>query len=548
MTSNVPGYYGSDHVDRRFKLAPGTVEGGNWLGKNANEKYFTIVKQEEPGKGTILIYNEEVGQDRLVGWQNPGDANVIPYNGESRTRRNEDGTYTQVSTSNPPQDIPVNLVDSSTGYSIAGNIKTGAADYEVTAFENPLNSKLVNQSGHLQIQRDIEQGVNGSEKGTVAEAVTVSEDITESNAETQAGRRVGADREIQGMFTQALDGNIEARKGTNNAFPKDLKYPLTIQADKQDIIKFTVMEYKPSKFKQGSRTGALGGFEEVGRGGGGLGGGFKDRKPIGSVTFPIPGGIREDNTVDWGDSTMNPMEAAFGKIALDFLTSNDAVGTVGDVGKEVKARQREIGGGLAMAIAQAAVGGSGRLLTRQTGAVLNPNMQLLFKQPQLRPFTFTFQLTPREDDEALEVMQIIRLFKQAMAPIRSDSMLFLKSPHTFKLTYLHKAKDHPYIGSIKECALMSCGVDYTPDQNYSTYEDGVMTSYTLALQFKELEPVYNDDYGTSNAKNLNFAGAIEEGPPVRGNIIPNAEEQEVLRPVGGQGGNKSRYSSGVRRP
>ena len=177
----------------------------------------------------------------------------------------------------------------------------------------------------------------------------------------------------------------------------------------------------------------------------------------------------------------------------------------------MKERQREIGGGLAMAIAQAAVGGSGRLLTRQTGAVLNPNMQLLFKQPQLRPFQFTFQLTPREEEEALTVMQIIRLFKQAMAPIRSDSMLFLKSPHTFKLTYLHKSKDHPYIGSIKECALISCGVDYSPDQNYSTYDDGVLTSYSLALAFKELEPVYNDDYGTSNAKNLNFSGAIREG-------------------------------------
>ena len=269
------------------------------------------------------------------------------------------------------------------------------------------------------------------------------------------------------------------------------------------------MEYTPSKFKQGGRTGALGGFEEVGRGGGGAGGGFKGRTSIGSVTFPIPGGIREDNTVDWGDSTMNPIEAAFGKVALDFLTSNDAVGTVGDVGKAVKERQREIGGGLAMAIAQAAVGGSGRLLTRQTGAVLNPNMQLLFKQPQLRPFQFTFQLTPRDKQEALTVMQIIRLFKQAMAPIRSDSMLFLKSPHTFKLTYLHQEKDHPYIGSIKECALISCGVDYTPDENYSTYDDGVMTSYSLALAFKELEPVYNDDYGESDEANLNFAGSLD---------------------------------------
>ena len=79
MTANVPGYFGSDHTDRRFKLSDKTkIEGGNWLGKNADEKYFTLVKQEDPGKGTILVYNEEVGQDRLVGWKNPGDEVVIP--------------------------------------------------------------------------------------------------------------------------------------------------------------------------------------------------------------------------------------------------------------------------------------------------------------------------------------------------------------------------------------------------------------------------------------------------------------------------------------
>ena len=93
-----------------------------------------------------------------------------------------------------------------------------------------------------------------------------------------------------------------------------------------------------------------------------------------------------------------------------------------------------------------------------------------------------------------------------MAPIRSDSMLFLKSPHTFRLEYLHENKPHPYVGSIKECALLTCGVDYTPNNNYSTYEDGVMTAYTLQLQFKELVPVYNDDYGLSNAANLTFDG------------------------------------------
>ena len=83
-----------------------------------------------------------------------------------------------------------------------------------------------------------------------------------------------------------------------------------------------------------------------------------------------------------------------------------------------------------------------------------------------------------------------------MAPIRTTSQLFLKSPHTFRIQYLHRnQRDHEYLNFFKECALISCGVEYTPEGNYSTYQDGAMTSYQLNLAFEELEPIYNDDYG-----------------------------------------------------
>jgi hypothetical protein len=36
---------------------------------------------------------------------------------------------------------------------------------------------------------------------------------------------------------------------------------------------------------------------------------------------------------------------------------------------------------------------------------LNPNMELLFQGPQLRPFNFTFRLSPRDQKEA-EASQI----------------------------------------------------------------------------------------------------------------------------------------------
>jgi hypothetical protein len=50
------------------------------------------------------------------------------------------------------------------------------------------------------------------------------------------------------------------------------------------------------------------------------------------------------------------------------------------------------------------------------------------------------------------------------------------------------------MGRIKECALQSVGVNYTPENNYATFQDGAMVSYQITLNFSELEPVFNDDY------------------------------------------------------
>ena len=83
-----------------------------------------------------------------------------------------------------------------------------------------------------------------------------------------------------------------------------------------------------------------------------------------------------------------------------------------------------------------------------------------------------------------------------MAAQRTASQLFLKAPNTFKIRYLHRAKDHPYINYIKECALQSFTVNYTPEGNYMTFADGLMTSYEITMQFQELEPIFNDDYAT----------------------------------------------------
>ena len=138
--------------------------------------------------------------------------------------------------------------------------------------------------------------------------------------------------------------------------------------------------------------------------------------------------------------------------------------------------------------------GAKNLLSRTEGAIQNPNMELLFTGVTLRPFNFTFKLSARGTEDRDQIRQIIRFFKQGMAAQRTASQLFLKAPNTFKIRYLHKTKDHPYINHIKECALTSFTVNYTPEGNYMTFSDGLMTSYEISMQFQELEPIFNDDY------------------------------------------------------
>ena len=141
------------------------------------------------------------------------------------------------------------------------------------------------------------------------------------------------------------------------------------------------------------------------------------------------------------------------------------------------------------------------IIGRTERAIFNPNTELLFQGPQLRAFSFNFKMTPRSSKEAESVKAIIKFFKFHMAPKTSDANLFLKAPNIFRIEYFNKGQKHTGINLIKDCALQSCTVNYTPDGTYMSYEDGAMFSYDLQLQFMELIPVYAKDYNEGDGAN-----------------------------------------------
>ena len=280
------------------------------------------------------------------------------------------------------------------------------------------------------------------------------------------------------------------KPGTRNkgfgvyVFPKSLRKG---GEDGQDFLKFDMMKYEPRDFSKEKFS-----FTERST--------DIDKRSIGSVILPIPGGIQDGQSVQWGESNMSPLDMAKANIAMTAVSRGLGAGVeaAGTAAQNLAGAFGDNKEALAAVIAGMAAG-AGNMLTRTTGAIVNPNMELLFGGPQLRTFSFQFLLAPRTKKEAMEVIQIIRFFKQGMAPIRTKSMLFMKSPHTFKLSYRNSKGDkHKYLNKFKECGMASFGVNYAPNGNYSTFEDGVMTAYQISMTCRELNPIYNDDYGSDN--------------------------------------------------
>ena len=231
------------------------------------------------------------------------------------------------------------------------------------------------------------------------------------------------------------------------------------------------------------------------------------------MTLPIQSGIKDQNAAGWGEDRMTAGDIAKAGVALKTIMEGGGgfSESIGTLANQAVGSSEDLATAVGTKFAENAAGVKG-LLARTQGKVMNPNLELLFDKPTLRPFSFQFKLSARNKEEAATIVKIIRFFKQNMSPQKgggsggASANIFLQAPNTFQIHYLHRgvdeATEHPFIGRPKECAMTSFEVDYTPDGQYSTLRDGYMTSYTISMSLKELEPVFFEDYEELNDPNI----------------------------------------------
>ena len=224
-----------------------------------------------------------------------------------------------------------------------------------------------------------------------------------------------------------------------------------------------------------------------------------NKRTVGHITLPIPDGVSDQNQVDFTNGTLNPLQVAGAETALKFFLGggSDKAGE-----NAAKAFKQAITDPNVKNAVSAIITGSvfqvnaNELLARTEGNVLNNNLELLFRGPTLRPFNFSFNLSARDTSESRMIKKIIRAFKQSSAVQKTPGGLFLHAPDTYKLEFINGKtnRKHEFLPRVKECALLGVTMNYMPENTYMTYDDTSMVSYNMRLQFKELEPVFNDDY------------------------------------------------------
>ena len=306
---------------------------------------------------------------------------------------------------------------------------------------------------------------------------------------------------------QDINQNSAAFKGKAIPEGKDLlRYPLDIPDLGYDFIRITAYEYTAggrNSLKLGERDSAKKRL-------------IKDSKKKETVILPMQPNFSESNAVSWGGDNLNPlamMGANFASGAIEAIgnigapsKATEMVGnTFKDLGDDVSAILDDPTSGPALVAYFAGQAVGANILGRTAGVTLNPNLELLFKGPNLRTFNFNFRFTPRSAKESEEIKQIIRVFKKNMAVQRSTSNLFLLTPRVFTVEYIYNAKGenagaiHPYLNVFKPMAMTNLNVNYTPDGTYMTYnETGSLTAYDLQMSFGELEPIYADEFEDSS--------------------------------------------------
>jgi len=155
-------------------------------------------------------------------------------------------------------------------------------------------------------------------------------------------------------------------------------------------------------------------------------------------------------------------------------------GVVGGVARNAKSILGEF-------IGLAGAGDPVRFAAKRAGVAVNPRNEAFYTSPTQRTFSFEFDFWPRNVAEAKAVQDIITIFKYNSAPGFKDGLngAVFTTPNYWKISYMYNDGENNNLSKIGACFCTAVNVDYTPDGEFRTFDDGSPVHTKMSIEMLE---------------------------------------------------------------
>lgn len=142
----------------------------------------------------------------------------------------------------------------------------------------------------------------------------------------------------------------------------------------------------------------------------------------------------------------------------------------------------------------------GGALKLQGGVTVNPNTRTLFKQANIRDFSFAFKMIAKSKEEAREIEEIIKFFRTELYPddITIDTgggssiSVGYVFPNKFLLEFAYDGRQIPGLAKIKPCYLRDVSTTFNASQ-MGFHQDGSFMEVDMTLSFQEEKALVRKD-------------------------------------------------------
>jgi hypothetical protein len=149
-----------------------------------------------------------------------------------------------------------------------------------------------------------------------------------------------------------------------------------------------------------------------------------------------------------------------------------------------------------------------------TGAIANPWLTMLYRSPDLKRHSFTWNFTARNEKESKLILQILNTFRKHMlpkfgAPSVPGSAGFLSYPDILKIQY-GPTNTKDYMHKFKPCVVETVDIDRSAAGIPSIFKSGAPVVIGMNINVVELEiwtqEDINDGDGGTDTFDDSFAG------------------------------------------